>query len=143
MSNPAMDDYARARDRMRSSAILAGVYAFASLPLSYQAVNNVDLARMHFTASRLHDEHLAREGHLRSYEEVQKARDYSSFCYRTAVKESFAAAGYALAVVLPIALLARRFFKNLRLKREGDRISSIEEIARKSPGACGLVQRLD
>ena len=143
MSEPTFEDYVRAADRAKLSAAAAVSYAALSLPLSYQSYNNLHLARMHFEASRLHDEHIEREGHLRPFAEVQAARDYSSLCYRTAVKESALSAGYALAVILPLALLAKRFFKNIRLAKEFDNAKTFEVTARTSPGAVGLMQQFD
>ena len=137
MSEPTIEDYARAGERAKISAVAAASYAVLSLPLSYQAYDNFGLATQHFQASKNVSAHIEQaikdaaaypqkhyvamnngSGIARSFKEVQEARDYANLCHQTAVRESFASAGYALAVVLPLALLAKRFFSNFRLNRE-------------------------
>lgn len=125
-------DYVGAKHRMITSVAFAAGYAMASWPLSYQAHNNFDLARMHFEASRLHDEHIERKPEDFSFKEVQAAREYSKLCYNTAVKESAMSAGCALAVLLPVALLAKRFFTNFKLNREWNNAKSLEKRLREA-----------
>jgi len=117
-------DYIHARDRARESALFAGCWAACSLPLSFSAVEHFDKACRYYRQGKNLEQYAAENENT---EQSLAQNEFAHVNYNAALKEGALGLVYSLIVGVPIALLARRFFRNRKMAREFNAVLNREE----------------
>ncbi len=108
-------DYILSNDRAKNSALFAGCWAAATWPLSLSSIQNFDGAYTHYRQGRNLEQYATENENL---EQAAAQSEFAGVNYNAALKEGALGTLYSLIVALPIALLARRFFRNRKMARE-------------------------
>ncbi len=119
-------DYILASDRAKNSALFAGCWAAATWPASWSAFEHFDNAWRYYCQGKNLEQYAAEN---ESLEQAAAQSEFAGVNYNAALKEGAFGLVCSLIVGVPIALLARRFFRNRKMAREFNVALNQERLA--------------